>query len=212
MDNLAIALLMAGASDGESRLAGLAAGERRRVRIGSNMANARATPSKAPVQVRRQQQPKTADVSGVKLDILEDLLSFYMRVVGVVLNCDYDHVISSVSLAGGTGKVSTLLMVAANPGIRPSVLAHFVLRDRSAMTRLLHQMKTAGLIVEQISDKERRARELYVTTKGRTMLDRVRTLAKQQSDAFFGVLTQPEQKQLMALLKKLRHHHVTDLP
>jgi DNA-binding MarR family transcriptional regulator len=212
VENPAIALLMAGADDGEGRLASLAAGELQRVRIGSNMANARAARSKAPAQVRREQQPKTAEVSGVKLDILEDLLSFHMRVVGVVLNRDYDHVISSVSLAGGTGKVSTLLMVAANPGIRPSVLAHFVLRDRSAMTRLLHQMKTAGLIVEEISDKERRARELYVTTKGRALLDRVRPLARQQSDAFFGVLSQPEQKQLMALLKKLCRHHVTDLP
>jgi DNA-binding MarR family transcriptional regulator len=176
------------------------------------MAKARVARTKPPAQVRREQQPKTADVSRVRLDILEDLLSFYMRVASVVLNRDYDHVISRVSLAGGTGKVATLLMVAANPGIRPSVLAHFVLRDRSAMTRLLHQMKGAGLIVEQISDKERRARELYVTIKGRALLDQVRTLAREQSDAFFSVLSQPEQKQLMALLKKLCHHHVRDLP
>ena len=40
----------------------------------------------------------------------------------------------------------------------------------------------------------------------------MRPLARQQSDAFFGVLSQPEQKQLMALLKKLCRHHVTDLP
>jgi DNA-binding MarR family transcriptional regulator len=99
-------------------------------------------------------------------------------------------------------------MVAANPGIRPSVLAHYVLRDRSAMTRLLQQMKQAGLIVEQISDKERRARELYLTNKGRNIVDKVRALATQQSDAFFGVLSSPEQKQLMALLKKLYSAHV----
>ncbi|MGD0639312.1 MAG: MarR family winged helix-turn-helix transcriptional regulator [Roseiarcus sp.] len=175
------------------------------------MAKARATPSKAPVQVRREQQPKTADITGVKLDILEHLLSYFVRVVSVVLNRDYDHVLSSVALAHGTGKVSTLLMVAANPGIRPSVLAHYVLRDRSAMTRLLHQMKTAGLIVEKISDKERRARELYLTARGRALVDRVRKLATDQSDAFFSVLTPPEQSQLMALLQKLYRHHVTDL-
>ena len=172
------------------------------------MAKARALRSKAPVQVRKEQQPKTADVSAVKLDILENLLSYYMRVVSVVLNRDYDHVLSTVSLAHGTGKVSTLLMVAANPGIRPSVLAHYVLRDRSAMTRLLQQMKSAGLIIEQISDKERRARELYLTAKGKSLVGRVRSLASQQSDAFFGVLSSGEQKQLMELLKKLYSNHV----
>lgn len=178
------------------------------VQTGRDMAKAQAARGKAPVQLRKERQPKTADVSAVKLDILENLLSYYMRVVSVVLNRDYDHVLSGVSLAHGTGKVSTLLMVAANPGIRPSVLAHYVLRDRSAMTRLLQQMKTAGLIVEQISDKERRARELYLTAKGKSIVDKVRGLASQQSDAFFSVLSPADQKQLMGLLKKLYSSHV----
>lgn len=172
------------------------------------MARAKASRSSSPLQTRKEQQPKTADISAVKLDILEDLLSYYMRVVSVVLNRDFDHALSSVSLAHGTGKVSTLLMVAANPGIRPSVLAHYVLRDRSAMTRLLQQMKNAGLIVERISQNERRARELYLTAKGRSILERVRELATQQSDSFFGVLSSGEQEQLMSLLKKLYSSHV----
>jgi len=176
------------------------------------MAKARATLSKAFSQTRRTQQPKTADVRAVKLDILEHLLSFYTRVVSVVLNREYDQAMSSVAMARGTGKVTTLLMVAANPGIRPSVLAHYVLSDRSAMTRLLTQMKAAGLIVEKISDKERRARELFVTTRGRALVERVRALATEQSDAFFSVLSASEQAQLMALLQKLYRQHVTDLP
>ena len=172
------------------------------------MARVKAARSSTPLQTRKDQQPKTADVSAVKLDILEDLLSYYMLVVGVVLNRDYDHALSSVSLAHGTGKVSTLLMVAANPGIRPSVLAHYVLRDRSAMTRLLQQMKNAGLIIERISESERRARELYLTAKGRSILEKVRVLVTRQSDAFFGVLSSREQEQLMTLLKKLYSNHV----
>lgn len=176
--------------------------------MGRHMAKAQAARGKAPIEVRREQQPKTADMNAVSLDILDGLLSYYMRVVSVMLNRDYDHTLSGVSLAHGTGKVSTLLMVAANPGIRPSVLAHYVLRDRSAMTRLLQQMKTAGLIVEQFSVKERRARELYLTAKGRSIVDKVRSLATSQSETFFGVLAASEQKQLMELLKKLYSAHV----
>jgi DNA-binding MarR family transcriptional regulator len=208
MDSHMAALLCSRTDQKEAGVADWRAAGRRTVQTGRDMAKARAVRSKAPVQVRKEQQPKTADVSAVKLDILENLLSYYMRVVSVVLNRDFDHVLSSVSLAHGTGKVSTLLMVAANPGIRPSVLAHYVLRDRSAMTRLLQQMKTAGLIVEQISDEERRARELYLTAKGKSIVDKVRSLASQQSDAFFGVLAVGEQKQLMELLKKLYTSHV----
>lgn len=176
------------------------------------MGRPRSIKTKAPVQQRQEQLPKTADVTGVELDILGELLSFYMRSIGVILNRDYDHALSSVSLAHGTGKVATLLMVGANPGIRPSVLAHYVLRDRAAMTRLLQQMKKAGLIVEQISVKERRARELYLTAKGCALVDRVRTLAASQSEQFFGVLTESERQQLMIILKKLYQHHVSVLP
>jgi DNA-binding MarR family transcriptional regulator len=208
MDSHMAALLSSRTDQKQANAADWRAAGRQSVQTGRDMAKARAVRSKAPVQVRKEQQPKTADVSAVKLDILENLLSYYMRVVSVVLNRDFDHVLSSVSLAHGTGKVSTLLMVAANPGIRPSVLAHYVLRDRSAMTRLLQQMKTAGLIVEQISDEERRARELYLTAKGKSIVDKVRSLASQQSDAFFGVLAVGEQKQLMELLKKLYTSHV----
>lgn len=176
------------------------------------MSTSRTARAKAPLQLRLEQAPKTADVSGVGLDILENLLSFYVRSIGVVLNRDFDHVLADVSMAHGTGKVTTLLMVGANPGIRPSVLAHYVLRDRSAMTRLLQQMKRAGLIVEKISPTERRARELYLTGKGRSLVDRVRTLAAAQSEQFFGVLGKGEQEQLMALLRKLYQHHVSTTP
>ena len=176
------------------------------------MGRPRSASAKAPEQQRLDQAPKTADVSAVELDILEDLLSFYMRCIGVVLNRDLDHALADVSMAHGTGKVSTLLMVASNPGIRPSVLAHYVLRDRSAMTRLLQQMKKAGLIVEQISAKERRARELYLTARGRSLVDRVRAIATEQSDHFFGVLTASEQTQLMSLFKKLYQQRVAVRP
>jgi DNA-binding MarR family transcriptional regulator len=176
------------------------------------MGRLRSPRAKAPSLQRLEQSPKTSDPGAVDLDILDELLSYYMRVVGVVLNRDYDHVLSDVSLAHGTGKVSTLLMVGANPGIRPSMLAHYVLRDRSAMTRLLQQMKKAGLIVERISETERRARELYLTAKGKSLVERVRGLAARQSDQFFGVLDDAEQKQLMDLLQKLYRHHVLPIP
>jgi len=156
--------------------------------------------------------PKTADFADVRFDILKDLLSFYSRSVGLALNRDYDSRIGTVSLARGTGKVSTLFLVGANPGIRPSVVAHFILKDRSAMARLLEQMKRSGLLVEKISAAERRAHELYLTPKGYALIDRVRSFAQSQSDEFFSVLSEAEREQLLGLLKKLYEHHIAELP
>ena len=67
------------------------------------------------------QVPRTADISEIDLDILGGLLSFYIRVINLVLGRDLDGKMRGTPVARGTGKISTLLLVAANPGIRPSV-------------------------------------------------------------------------------------------
>jgi DNA-binding MarR family transcriptional regulator len=157
-------------------------------------------------------KPKTGDLDNVDFDILRHLPSFFVRSVGIALNRDYDQKMSEVALARGTGKVSVLLMVGASPGIRPSVLAHYILKDRSAMGRLLDQMKRAGLIIEKISKSERRAHELYLTPKGQKLVERVRAIAIEQSDAFFSVLTEVELKQLVGIMQKLYEGHIADLP
>jgi DNA-binding MarR family transcriptional regulator len=157
-------------------------------------------------------EPRTIDYSSVSLDILHDLLSFHARSVGIALNRDYDQAIGKVALAHGTGKVSTLLMVHANPGIRPSVIAHFIGRDRSSMARLLEQMKRSGLIDQKVDAEERRAHELYLTPKGEKLVDEVRRIALEQSQRFFGVLDAADQAQLLRILMRLYEHHVSPLP
>jgi DNA-binding MarR family transcriptional regulator len=157
-------------------------------------------------------KPKSGDLASIDFDILRHLPSFFVRSVGVALNRDYDRKISEVALARGTGKVSVLLMVGANPGIRPSVLAHYIFKDRSAMGRLLDQMQRAGLIIEKISESERRAHELYLTPKGQKLVERVRAIATEQSDGFFSVLTEAELKQLVGIMQKLYQSHIADLP
>jgi DNA-binding MarR family transcriptional regulator len=157
-------------------------------------------------------EPRTIDYSDVSLDVLGTLLSFHARSVGLALNKAYDHEIAEVSLARGTGKVSVLLLTAANPGIRPSVIAHFIHKDRAAMARLIDQMKINGLVEHKIDADERRAHELYLTPKGESLLERVRAIAVGQSARFFGVLSQGEQAELLRILMKLYEAHVAPLP
>lgn len=158
------------------------------------------------------QRPKTADGAGIDLDIFEDLLSFYVRAATLLVSRDLDaHMVPS-ALAGGTGKISALLLIGANPGIRPSVLAHYILKDRSAMGKLLDQLGRAGLIAQRVSATERRARELYLTPQGHTLAKEVRKTALQQSDAFFALLSEAERANLLRILKKLYAAHVGLVP
>ena len=160
----------------------------------------------------RSRTPTSSHYADVSFDVLGNLLSFYMRSSGIALNQDYDREISRVQLAHGTGKVSVLLMVHANPGIRPSVIAHFIRKDRSAMARLIEQMKRNGLLKHEIDADERRAHELYLTSKGEALVDRVRRIAVDQSDRFFGVLDERDRADLLRILMRLYEHHVAALP
>ncbi|HWL71414.1 MAG TPA: MarR family winged helix-turn-helix transcriptional regulator [Geminicoccus sp.] len=157
-------------------------------------------------------EPRTIGYSDVSLDILGGLLSFYARSMGIALNRDYDQAISEVELAHGHGKVSVLLMTHANPGIRPSVIAHFAQKDRSAMAKLIDQMKRQGLVEQKVDAGERRAHELYLTPKGEELVVQVRKIAQEQSDRFFGVLDRQDRADLLRILMTLYERHVTPLP
>ena len=159
------------------------------------------------------QIPKTIDFSDIDFDIFTDLLSFYVRTVNLLVSRDLDEQMKALDVvAGGTGKISTLLLVGRNPGIRPSVLAHFILKDRSAMGRLLDQLQQAGLIEQKISPEERRARELYLTPKGRRLAEQVRAVARRQSAEFFSMLSEAEQADLLRILRKIYVGYVEQAP
>jgi DNA-binding MarR family transcriptional regulator len=166
----------------------------------------------ATIERRRAQTPKTANYLDIDFDVFGELLSFFVRSVNLIVSRDLDQKMEKLSLAGGTGKISTILLVGANPGIRPSVLAHFIQKDRSAMGKLIERMERAGLLEQKVSATERRARELYLTEKGRAMVPKVRAVIRRQDDDFFGVLTREERRKLLALLRKIYGHYVDMVP
>jgi len=161
---------------------------------------------------RKAQTPKTTDYLNIDFDVFGELLSFFVRSVNLIVSRDLDEKMEGLVLAGGTGKISTILLVGANPGIRPSVLAHFIQKDRSAMAKLIERMELAGLLVQKISTSERRARELYLTNKGRALVPKVRSRILRQDADFFGMLTGEERRHLLALLRKVYERHLDMVP
>ena len=156
--------------------------------------------------------PKTIAYQHIDFDIFSGVLSFYVRSVNLLVSQDLDAHTESLQLAGGTGKISTILLVDSNPGLRPSVLAHFIRKDRSAMAKLLWQMEHAGYLEQRVSPSERRARELYLTKKGQAFAKRVRQVVKAQDDDFFAMLSAKEREVLLGLLRKVYESYIDMVP
>ncbi|NKN37429.1 MarR family transcriptional regulator [Agrobacterium sp. a22-2] len=149
----------------------------------------------------RKKSPPVS-ISDIDLDVLEDTLSFYIRTVNLAVSRDLDERLEGYDVARGTGKITTLLMVDSHPGIRPSVIAQLILKDRSATGRLVDQMEAHGLLTRETSVDDNRAQELYITAKGAALAEQVRAIVTQQSKDFFHFIPEDEQALLMDILRR----------
>ena len=137
------------------------------------------------------------------LDVLENLLSFYVRSVNYALSADLDSRLQGLEVARGTGKITALLLIDSHPGVRPSAIAEATLRDRPTMTRTIAPMVAAGLIEQRVVESERRATELFVTSRGHNLAEQVRAIVREQSNDFFSVLASEDREHLIRILGRL---------
>ncbi len=143
------------------------------------------------------------EVELINLDILENVLSFYIRVIDYSLSRDLDERLKKLEVARGKGKITALLIIDSHPGIRPSVVAKLTMKDRSAMGRILDNFERHHLITRKASENDGRVQELFITKKGAEMATKVRSIVIEQSERFFDVIIpNEEQAQLMGILKR----------
>ncbi|WP_234902214.1 MarR family transcriptional regulator [Agrobacterium vitis] len=136
----------------------------------------------------------------VELDVLENVLSYYIRTINMAVSRDLDQKLGKLEVAKGTGKITTLLLVDSHPGIRSSAIAQLILKDRSAMVRLVDQMEEQELLRREVDDGDNRAQGLFITPKGAALAKRVRPLVVKQSRDFFPDITDEEHHMLISVL------------
>lgn len=74
--------------------------------------------------------------------------------------------------------------------------------DPSTMVGLIDDLERGGLAKRRPHPKDRRAREVVITAKGRRTVDKARALAAGVEDAVLQGLASDERRDLMALLRK----------
>jgi MarR family transcriptional regulator, temperature-dependent positive regulator of motility len=74
--------------------------------------------------------------------------------------------------------------------------------DRSTMVSLIDQLEGAGLAERRTSARDRRAREVAITPKGRRLLQRAKALIAGVEDEVLAGLSTEERGELVALLRQ----------
>lgn len=84
-----------------------------------------------------------------------------------------------------------------------SELAEAALLTTGAMTAVLDRLEEQGLIRREMDAKDRRARRITITEKGRTLINRALDQRMAQHRALNAVLTLEEREALSDILRKL---------
>ena len=96
-----------------------------------------------------------------------------------------------------------LNVISAREGAIQQELGSALGIDRSTMVSLIDQLESAGLASRRPSAKDRRAREIAITPKGRRLLQRARGLISRVEDEILAGLTADERDELLTLLRRV---------
>lgn len=89
-----------------------------------------------------------------------------------------------------------------NPGIDQAGLAQQIAYDRATIGGVIKRLERKGFVERQVDEKDRRARNLQLTTRGRAALELLTpVVARMQSD-ILGNLDKSERAVFMALSRK----------
>lgn len=97
---------------------------------------------------------------------------------------------------------AALAAIDATPGLDQITLAGVIAYDRTTITGVIDRLVQKSLVLRQASSRDRRARELTLTDRGRQTLRAITPAVEQAQAVMLRGLTRSEASELMRLLRK----------
>jgi DNA-binding MarR family transcriptional regulator len=137
--------------------------------IGTGSGRARAQPLRSTTPPRRGARPAIA------LDALNGHLGYFIRRVQIWVFQDFIRALAQIDVS--PAQFSVLVVISANPGLSQAELAATLGIERARLARLLHRLQGRDLVQRLESSDDGRRHALQLTSQGRTLLTRAKTLA-----------------------------------
>lgn len=106
---------------------------------------------------------------------------------------------------------AVLLLLDGEAGWRLTDLSERLLVDKSTITRIVDRLESAGLVRREADPDDRRVQRVVLTGQGQETRDRARAAHERSIERRMGALDSDEQRQLLALLTRLRDGLQADL-
>ena len=132
-----------------------------------------------------------------------DVAEFAGQLLFRLWRVSHERTAEALETVGLTPPLFALLNVlGAREGAIQQELGQAMGIDPSTMVSLIDQLENAGLAKRRTHPKDRRAREVSITPKGRRTLERARGLAARVEDDVLRGLSATERRRLLTLLRR----------
>jgi DNA-binding MarR family transcriptional regulator len=134
-------------------------------------------------------------------DRAHETLAFLLSQVGIFASRRFAERIAAVDLHPALFRV--LNLVDAAEGQSQQAIGKAVEVPASRMVAFVDELEQRGLVERRPHPEDRRIRALYLTRKGRTLLNRGRKIAAEHEEELTRGLTAADRKRLTELLQKV---------
>lgn len=152
---------------------------------------------------RRRAVTRRSTDAAAALDhgLLPGLLGYQLRLAQQAVFRDFQ--LAADGFGVSPGRFGMLVLIDANPGVSQSRLAQEVGLDRSTLVAILDALEDARL-VERRAGEDRRTNGLWLTRKGRGVVEKMKARVAEHEARIAARLTAAEQRQLLDLLDRLQ--------
>jgi DNA-binding MarR family transcriptional regulator len=96
-----------------------------------------------------------------------------------------------------------VMYLARNPGASQKDLAEYCQRTPASISQTIREMQLTGYITKEISNEDKRFARLYLTEKGQSSADRVRTKIHEADRIITSAITKEKEAELIEALNIL---------
>ncbi len=156
--------------------------------------------SRTPAQpFRRATLTRRGPRPAIVLEALGDHLGYFVRRLQVWIFQDFIRTLAGIDIS--PAQFSVLVVINANRGLSQAELASTLGIERARLARLLHRLESRGVIQRLPSCADGRRHSLQLTSKGRALLARAKTLAAHHQKRLIDKLGAERHDMLIRLLR-----------
>jgi len=137
----------------------------------------------------------------IQMGLLPGLIGFRLRCAQAAVFKHFGQTVGRHAVS--PPQFGALILVEANPGISQSAVAAALRFDRSTLVQIIDRLEERGLVVREVSARDRRSHALRLTEAGAALLETLKRVALEHEDHMARRLSPDERGALLRLLGRI---------